>query len=84
MTKYSATLSTGGVVSRNSHRTYTHYWRAWGRDEANGFSGGDGGFAGSAELATRAVASTISRLRKSGGHNAQFHSEIVEAKAEAA
>lgn len=76
--RYSAKLASGHVVTRNSDRTYTHYWRAWGRGEARGYSGGDNGFSSSAELARKAVAATESRIRKDGGSDVVITSEIVE------
>lgn len=80
--KYSAKLANGHVVTRNSDRAYTHFWRAHGRGEFKGYSGGDSGFSGSLELAMKAVASTISRIRKQGGADVQITSEIVEARVE--
>lgn len=81
--KYSAKLASGHVVTRNSDRAYTHYWNVSGKGEAKGFSGSDGGFASSFELARKAVASTEARFRKHGGADVQFKSEIVEAEADA-
>lgn len=82
--RYSAKLASGHVVTRNSDHTYTHYWRAWGRGGAKQYSGGDCGFAGSYDLASKAIGSTFSRIRKHGGADVPVDSEIVEAKVEAA
>lgn len=79
MTKYSATLANGITITRNSDRSYSHCWVVRGRGDANGFSGAATGFASSEAAATRAIASTISRMKKHGGLRAQFMTEIVEA-----
>lgn len=81
--KYSATLANGHIVTRNSERTYSHYWLVSARAGANDFSGGDSGFARSRDLAVKAQASAISRYRKFGGPQVQIHSEIVPVVAQA-
>lgn len=75
--KYTAQLMNGREVTRNSDRVYTHYWRAWVDGE-----GGDGGFARSYELASKATSSAIALLRRRLGVSAIIQSEIVEAKAD--
>jgi hypothetical protein len=82
--KYSATLANGRTISRNSYREYSHFWAVSAKGEAKGFSGGDGGFARTLELASKAAASAEARYRKHGGADVQIKSEIVEVKAEAA
>lgn len=74
--KYVARLGTGTEVTRNSDRVYSHHWRTWVADQ-----GGDSGFAGSYELASKAASAAAKLLRKRLGHMAKIESEIVEAQA---
>ena len=75
--KYKAVFPEGTVLTRSSHRTYTHAWAWWGirKDGSNTASSG---FSRSALHANKAMTTEINNFGRAGGTVTRSHITEVE------